>query len=78
MAGLITTIRDAMNPHRQFKVSDPEKQEITAEAIKHMLKREGVVSWGWEASGECIVFRVYKPHQYTAKGLLEEKGIKVD
>ena len=78
MGGLIAGIQDMMNPHTRIEISDPEKQEITAEAMKHMLKRAGVVSWGWEVSDERVAFRVYEPHHYWAKGLLEEKGIELD
>ena len=78
MARLITTIQDAMNPHMRFVISDPIKQEVTAEKIKGILRRAEVVTWGWEVTDERIVFRVYKPHQYTAKGVLEEAGVKLD
>ena len=78
MAGLITGIRDVMNPHERIEISDLKKQKMTPGAIKSMLEREGVVTWGWEVSDERMVFRVYKPHQYTAKGLLEEKGIELE
>ena len=78
MGGLITGIQDVMNPHTRLEISDPEKQKISAGAMKQMLKRARVVSWGWEVSDERIVFRVYKPHQDTAKGLLEEKGIELE
>ena len=78
MAGLVTGIRDVMNPHARIAIRDPEKQKVTAEAIKHMLKRKGVVSWGWEVSDKRIVFRVYEPHQYTTKGLLKEKEVELE
>ena len=78
MGGLVTTLRDAMNPHKRLVISNPEKQKTSAVAIKQMLNRAGGGSWGWEVSDKRIVFRVYKPHQYTAKGLLEEKDIKMD
>ena len=77
MGGLIAGIRDVMNPHTRLKISDPEKQKMTAGAMQQMLRRAGVVSWGWEVSDERIVFRVLEPHQHTAKGLLEEKGVKL-
>lgn len=76
MAGLITSIQDVMNPHVRIQLSAPAKQKINVETIKHILKRAGVVSWGWETTDERIVFRVYGPHRYTAKGVLEEAGVK--
>ena len=78
MGGLITSIRDVMNPHKRLEISHPKKQKITAGAMKKMLKRARVVSWGWEVSDERIAFRVYEPHQHTAKGLLEEKGVELE
>jgi hypothetical protein len=78
MAGLITIIQDAVNPHVRFVISSPDEQEITAGQIRHRLKRAGVVSWGWQVADERIVFRVYKPYRYTAKGVLEEAGVEFD
>lgn len=78
MVGFIITIRDAINPHVRFVITSPVKQKINAEQIKGTLKRAGIVSWGWQVADERIVFRVYKPHRYTAKGVLEETGVEFD
>jgi hypothetical protein len=78
MAGLITTFRDAMNPHERLVISDPDKQKITLEAMKDILKRRRVVTWGWEVSDKRIVFRVKESDKYTAKGVLKEKGVEFD
>jgi len=67
-----------MNPHKRLVIPDPEKQKINPETMKHILDRERVVTWGWEINKKRIAFRVYKPHQYTAKGLLEEEGVEFD
>lgn len=78
MAGMINTLRDAMNPHVRLVISNPEKQKITLEAMRDILKRKRVVTWGWEVSPNRIVFRVRESDKYTAKGSLEEKGVKFD
>ena len=78
MAGLITTFRDAMNLHERLVVSDLNKQKITPETMKDILKRKRVVTWGWEVGDEHVVFRVRESDKYTAKGVLEEEGVEFD
>ncbi len=78
MAGLITTLRDAMNSHERLVISDPDKQKITLETMKDILKCKRVVTWGWEVSDKRIVFRVRESDKYTAKGVLEEEGVEFD
>lgn len=78
MAGLINTFRDAMNPHERLVISDPDKQKITSETMKDILKRKRIVTWGWEVSDKRIVFRVKESDKYTAKGVLEEEGVEFD
>jgi hypothetical protein len=76
MTDLITAIQDSMNPHALIQLSSPADQKIDVETIKHILKRAGVVTWGWEITDTHITLRVYAPHRHTAKGVLEDAGVK--
>ena len=78
MAGWITTFRDAMNLHERLVISDPDKQKITPETMKDILKRKRLVTWGWEVGDKHVVFRVKESDKYTAKGVLKEKGVEFD
>jgi len=78
MAGLFESIQDLMNPHVPFVILVPERGTAgrLEQKAKQVIKRAKATTWGWQVTESTIAFRVYKPHHYAARGLLEEAGFK--
>ncbi len=78
MADFLTKLRDAMNLHAAIKIKVPGTMDADRieGRVKAMMKRWGVVTWGWQKTANTIAFRVYQSDRYTARGRLAEAGYK--
>ncbi len=78
MADFVTGLRDVMNPHARVTIKVPAVMNVDRieGQVKAMMKRWGVVTWGWRKTANTITFRVYQSDRFTAFGRLEEAKFK--
>ncbi len=76
--GFKTALRNVMNPNTPFTIKVPPPGDVQGvrRQAERIMKRWGVVTWGWQESSNTVKFRVYEADRFTALGRLEEAGFK--
>ncbi len=77
--GLVTTVQDSLNDHVSIRIllSPGADADDIADQAKALMKRHHLTTWGWETRSDTVLFRVYEPDNFTARGRLEQAKFKL-